>query len=143
MKLLLKNSGIVFASILLFASCNSDNVAPAEENAPNVRALSVGEQKLIESSNNFAFELFREVNKAEEGKNLMISPFSVSAALAMTYNGAAGNTKEEIAKTLGFEGFQEDELNKAFKDLQSLLLNMDKKTTFNIWFLSALNYELF
>lgn len=62
----------------------------------------------------------------------MISPLSVSAALAMAYNGASGNTKEEIKNTLGFENIQDDEINQSFKDLQSLLLNMDKLTTFNI-----------
>lgn len=128
----LKTTHLIIFSMLLFISCNSDSVSPAEENAPNLRALSVGEQKLVASSNDFAFELFKEINKSEEDKNLMISPLSVSAALAMTYNGAAGNTKEEIKNTLGFEGIQDDELNQAFKDLQSLLLNMDKKTTFNI-----------
>lgn len=132
MILFIKKPLLIFATILLFTSCNSDSVSPSDENAPKLRALSVEEQKLVESSNNFAFDLFKEINKDEENQNLMISPLSVSAALAMTYNGANGNTKEEIKNTLGFEGFQDDALNSAFKDLQNLLLNMDQKTTFNI-----------
>ncbi|CAN5142044.1 serpin family protein [soil metagenome] len=50
----------------------------------------------------------------------------------MTNNGASGNTQEQIQYTLGFEGLDAQELNTAFKDLQKLLLNMDKKTQFHI-----------
>ncbi|MBE0540220.1 MAG: serpin family protein [Verrucomicrobia bacterium] len=48
----------------------------------------------------FALDLYQQL-KASEG-NLFFSPHSLSAALAMTYTGARGQTEEEMAKTLHF-----------------------------------------
>lgn len=119
--------------MVLFSSCNNENISPdSEENAPNIRALSTEEEHLINSSNNFSFELFRQINEEDKNKNIFISPLSIGTALAMTYNGASGNTKEQIQNTLGFNGMESNEVNKAYKDLQHLLLNMDKKTEFSI-----------
>ena len=55
---------------------------------------------------NFALRLFKEAN--ESGKNTLISPLCVMYALAMTANGAEGNTLEEMERTLGMST---DELN--------------------------------
>jgi len=129
---------IIFISIFLF-SCNNENVSPKiGDNVPNIRALSLSEQELVSSSNNFAFNIFKQVNVVDNDKNIFISPLSIGTALAMTYNGAAGNTKEEFRHVLGFKELADEELNKAYKDLKQLLLNLDKKTQFNIansiWF---------
>lgn len=130
----IKRSSFPFLTfILLFTSCIKENTPPQEtENIPNLRALSVNEQQIVKSSNEFAFNLLRQVNDESKEENFLIAPFSVGTAIAMTYNGAVGVTKEEIEEVLGFGGLDDAELNKAYKELQSLLLNMDKKTTFNI-----------
>lgn len=47
----------------------------------------------------FAVRLFRQ--SAEEGKNTLISPLSVLCALAMTANGAEGNTLSQMETVLG------------------------------------------
>ena len=47
----------------------------------------------------FAIRLFNAAN--EDGKSTLISPLSVLYALAMTANGAEGETREQIEETLG------------------------------------------
>jgi serpin B len=53
------------------------------------------------SSNQFAFDLYQRVRRKEG--NLFLSPGSISTALAMTYAGAAGQTKQEMAGVLHFQ----------------------------------------
>ena len=55
---------------------------------------------LVEGGNRFAIDLYKAL-AAEKG-NVVCSPYSVSAALAMTYAGARGDTAAEMAKVLGF-----------------------------------------
>ena len=50
--------------------------------------------------NSFAFDLFAELRKTEKGKNIFISPYSISAALGMTATGARGTTYEQMRKVL-------------------------------------------
>lgn len=76
--------------------------------------------KLASAHTNFAFKLFSEIVKQKENENILISPFSIHVALAMTYNGAAGKTAEAMAKALELEGFGLDEVNSANKLLKAL-----------------------
>lgn len=55
---------------------------------------------ISDSNNQFAFELYSKLSE-EEG-NIFFSPWSITAALAMTYEGARGETADEIARTLHF-----------------------------------------
>lgn len=60
-----------------------------------------GVQEVIDSNNQFALELYTELNKVEKG-NIFYSPYSISAALAMTYEGAKGQTRDEIKSVFHF-----------------------------------------
>lgn len=65
-----------------------------------VAATSKGQPPLAERYNAFGFDLFGKTMAANPSKNVVISPTSVALALAMAENGAAGKTREAIAKTL-------------------------------------------
>ena len=69
--------------------------------------------KLVAANTRFGFKLFSEIAKQDAGKNVFISPFSVAAALAMTYNGASGETRQAMAETLELNGMSLDEVNQA------------------------------
>ena len=57
-------------------------------------------QTLIEDNNQFAVDLYGQINTAPG--NLFFSPYSLSSALAMTYLGSRNNTEREIAQALRF-----------------------------------------
>lgn len=95
------------------------------------------DSRLVEANTKFAFDLFREILDEKPSQNIFVSPASVSMALAMTYNGAGGETRQAMAKTLGLEGLDLAEVNQANADLKSILENPDpgvKLTTANsLW----------
>nr|XP_021386236.1 heterochromatin-associated protein MENT-like [Lonchura striata domestica] len=54
------------------------------------------------SIGNFTIDLFNKLNESNKGKNIFFSPWSISAALALTYLGAKGTTATEMAEVLHF-----------------------------------------
>src|SRR5215475_8049628 len=55
---------------------------------------------LAVANNEFGFDLFQQLKRQAASKNVFFSPLSVTLALAMTYNGAEGETKQAIGRTL-------------------------------------------
>jgi serpin B len=107
--------------------------------------LTIEQQALVQSNNHFAFTLFNKSASLETKENLFISPFSVSTALSMTLNGAAGKTKTEMEKTLGYEGQQATTINDYIKSLSGQLQSIDKDVVFNvansIWYRKGFTVE--
>jgi serine protease inhibitor len=78
-------------------------------------------EKLAVANNGFAFDLLKQITKEQPAKNIFISPFSVSTALQMVGNGAAGETKMEMQRVLKTSGLSPEKLNAACKNLNQLL----------------------
>jgi len=55
----------------------------------------------VDGNNLFAMDYYSKIN-ASEG-NIFFSPWSISSALAMTYEGAVGKTSEEMASVMHFQ----------------------------------------
>ena len=88
----MKCCNIAAAAVLIFFALSSSGRTYAGENpAP---------ETLVEGNSRFAFELYRKLKNTKG--NLFFSPYSISAALAMTYAGARGATAEQMAETLHF-----------------------------------------
>ncbi len=82
------NSALENATILVpLASAPLDDSGATIE---TVEGLSLG-------TNQFALELFEKIY---EGKNTFLSPISIQTALAMTYEGATGQTAQEMRDVL-------------------------------------------
>jgi serpin B len=79
----------------------------------------------VSATNRFAFALFGALAQQERGRNIFIAPASVALALAMTYNGARGETQRAIAEVLGVEHMRLDELNRACAGLLHSLRHLD------------------
>ena len=85
------------------------------------------DSRLVKASNDFGFRLYRELAKTDAARNIFISPTSIELALAMTYNGAEGTTKDAMAETLGLQAMTLDEINQANAQLMTFLRNPDPK----------------
>jgi serpin B len=114
---------------MFLASCD---IIGTRDTPPTPVKLNFKAAELIEADQQFAFELFREVLSLSEEENIMISPLSVSYALGMTYNGAAGTTQDAFEEVLHFEGLTKQEVNESYKDLMGQLVTLDKNVEFSI-----------
>jgi serine protease inhibitor len=122
---------IIIIFPLSFSSCSkNDENLPAEPVPIN---LTQDQVALIGSGNSFAFDIFnRVISGTPESNNIMISPLSISYALSMTVNGAAGSTRDSILKALRVNGLSVDALNKSYKSLTEALLSVDKRVLMSI-----------
>ncbi|MCC5930687.1 MAG: serpin family protein [Cyclobacteriaceae bacterium] len=115
----------------------------ASDNLPNLRTITAVEQQVISSANNFSMDLLSAINQLHTGDNVFISPFSVSAALSMTLNGAKGETKDAMKQTLHLSHMSDEEVNAAYKGLVEFLLQLDKKVDLQVansnWYTQDLN----
>ena len=94
-------------------------------------------EKVQASASDFSVRLFQSVYQGdEEGKNVLLSPLSVIAALAMATNGAKGETLDQMEKVLGLTV---DELNDTFRVLLASLPQGEKyklQLANSVWFTS-------
>lgn len=87
---------------------------------------AVGE-RLFAANNDFGFRLLFQLSEQETGKNVVISPLSVAIALAMTYNGAEGTTKQAMAEVMGLTELSLQEINDANALFLSMAANLDSQ----------------
>ncbi len=87
MKSKLVRSLVVFALLLGIAV-----TAQAQDSDPAVQVAA--------GNNAFAFDLYQAI-RSQDG-NLILSPYSISQALALVYAGAQGTTEQQMADTLHF-----------------------------------------
>ena len=93
--------------------------------APKEIEVTDGERQLIASNNDFAFNLFR---KARGEESSVLSPLSITYALGMMNNGAAGQTQQEINQTLGFGEAGADAINAFCQKMLAEAGTLDNKT---------------
>ncbi|MCG2587402.1 serpin family protein [Rhodohalobacter sulfatireducens] len=122
-----------FFLALLLATCQSDVTGPGEIHGELPRELTASEKQLVEADQSFSYDIFRQtVSYDNEEENLFISPLSISTALAMTLNGAEGETLEQMKEALHLNGMDTGEINEAFQSLIELLVSLDPKVTMKI-----------
>ena len=87
---------------------------------------------VVSANTKFGFNLFNEIRKTDQDKNIFVSPFSVSVALAMTLNGAAGDTEQAMVNTLQLQGLGSELINSGYSYLNQTLQTADPKVTLAI-----------
>ena len=126
-----------FAAVLLAltAACTGSPSGPGgalDSLTVLPRTLSEGEQAAIASSNRFAFDLFRSINRRFIDTNVFMSPLSASFALGMTLNGADGETFDGMRQALRIDHADRSVINDAYRDLIELLLELDPSVDMRI-----------
>ena len=99
-------------------------ICPVEP--PTTLELTRAEQKMVTSSNDFAFNLFRMAQ--DEKASQILSPLSITYALGMLNNGAAGETQEQINKVLGFSDTGASGINEFCYKMLKRASTLDDKT---------------
>lgn len=88
--------------------------------------------QLVKADNAFGFDLFQKLKVTGTSENLLVSPFSISVAFAMAYNGAGAETKAEMENVLKLQGLTIGQLNEAYKRLISDLQSTDENVHFKM-----------
>ena len=122
---------ISLVSLLICTGCsNLSALLPDDaQNEPETVAINTN---VVSANTRFGFDLFNEIRQTEQNKNIFISPLSVSIALAMTLNGAAGETEQAITSTLQLQGLDSESINVGYAGLRGALETSDPKVTLTI-----------
>ena len=97
---------VLCAAAAIPQSCRTKT--ESESTGPRVERAAA-----VSSYSAFGIDLYLETATADAGKNVFISPASVGLALAMTWNGSAGATREAMARTLRFPSTDPGAVNAA------------------------------
>jgi serpin B len=103
---------LILAIFIFISGCTGPSVQTGTETPlPTVQVTPAttspvpgAEGSVVEANNRFAFDLYTSLRKepGNQGSNLFFSPFSISSALAITYEGARGGTADEIRSVFHF-----------------------------------------
>ncbi len=115
---------IVFTVLLILSGCGQIDDFTGTDIKDDVEFGKDDYQNITLPANALGMQVLPEIEANTNG-NRFISPTSLYMALSMTYNGADGKTKEEIAQVLNTEMDIED-MNRANASLLALL-NKDRK----------------
>lgn len=119
-------SGAALLSLLVSACGGSASANVAQSSLQRVTSPDVpsdDSQTLVDGNSTFALDIYQTL-RAQDG-NLILSPFSMSLALAMTYAGSRGETESQMADTLHFD-LPQGQLHPAFNALDQDLATRGK-----------------
>jgi len=114
----------ILVGLLLLVLKPSSGVAQTQPTTP--------EKALAAAQTSFGFKLFSNLTGEEPADNVFISPASVAFALAMTWNGAAGETREAMSRALELKGMDLDHVNQASLALKNTLQQADPTVQLHI-----------
>jgi len=131
---MMKQKFLWVAAALMMAACsgsdNENGTDPVPVICPIAETIELTpvEQELVSENNDFAFNLFRQTQ--DVNKSQVLSPLSITYALGMLNNGAAGETQRQINQVLGFK--DKDTANEFCKKMLTKAPSLDPQTTVSI-----------
>ncbi len=124
---------LIFITVLtvFYLSCSLfEEEGTAERQPP--REPTANERAIVHSGNVFGMNVFNALHEADPDGNMLISPLSISMALGMTLNGAAGETYDTMRQTLALTGMTEEDINSSYQTAIELLTSMDPEVIISI-----------
>lgn len=127
---------------LALSSCGGRLPQPAAPSSSGLSGVSVSaagsvqtvydREAAADSASAFAFRFFARVAAARPEGNLMLSPLSAGMALGMVAEGAAGETRAELLRALGFGTLGAEALHAYYGSLAAALVQADSVSVVNI-----------
>jgi len=121
-------SAIVIGSLVLGYSCPFVYSDLPEKGNSDSEML----HGLVSANTSFGFHLYEKLIERDSESNIFISPASIAMALAMTYNGARGETQQAMAEALALQGMSLQQLNQANAALMAKLRNLDDNVLLDV-----------
>ncbi|MBR1389110.1 MAG: serpin family protein [Prevotella sp.] len=146
----MRKPSIIIGRITLAAVAVMMTVSSQAQEWPNDISLTRNEAALVRQNNDFALNLFRKITlkygyigrggcMVPEGVDLeapyqsqIVSPLSITYALGMLNNGAAGKTQQEINQVLGFGDAGADAINAFCRKMLTEAPALDEQTKLNL-----------
>ncbi len=122
--------GVAIVAVLFLLPYNSTQPTSVD----NTGSTQTGIQEVVNANNKFAFDLYSEFNKTKKG-NIFYSPYSISAALAMTYEGAKGQTANEMKSVFHFpeNNVLRPSFSAIYSDINKSAKNYELRTGNALW----------
>lgn len=121
--------GLMSLILLIIAGCDRGDLGMTDDKRVG---LDTVDPNLVRANTTFGFKLLNELRKTDEKNNTLISPFSVSVALAMVRNGAIDATEQAMINALQLQALDPQSLNANYVYLQRALQAPDSKVTLSI-----------
>lgn len=91
--------------------------------------LSQEQENMASANNKFALRMLNTFYKESNDSSVFFSPMGVLFSLGMVQDGASGQTRQEIMKTLGFDGKSAEEVNLFCKKILDDAPRVDKQVS--------------
>ena len=102
-------------------------------------------KQMAKKQNMFGFQLLKKMIDSKQQDNVLISPPSIAFALGMCYNGAAGSTRQAIARAISLTGMKKRQVNRGNLSLKNCLEKANDKIELKIanslWMKAGINYK--
>lgn len=154
-----RNASTALLTLLALAGCGGNNAQTGNtpytadsrssverEHAVNRATEALKSKPALEATagvNDLGFKLLRD--QIDSADNVAISPVSVSFALAMAMNGAAGDTRSEMNQVLGVPKLAREQINESYGNLREVLLSADPKTSMlianSVWARKGVDFD--
>lgn len=121
--------GLMSLILLIIAGCDRIDRGMVDDKRAELDAV---DPNLVRANTTFGFKLLNELRETERNNNTLISPFSISVALAMVRNGAGDETEQAMINALQLQALDPQSLNANYVYLQRALQVPDSQVTLSI-----------
>ena len=121
--------GLIGMILVMSTGCDRFDLGMIDDNRDE---LDTVDPNLVRANTMFGFKLLDELRKTDQDNNTLLSPYSLSVALAMARNGAGGATERAIIDALQLQELDPASINTNYIYLQRALQVPDSKVTLEI-----------